>query len=263
VVDGDQIVVEAIWRLACAGEKCVVELAEGNTLVHREEVSIESSRRDLRMRMTTPAKGIGRHDFSLTVSTLDDEAVATNNAAAFGVDVIDTSLRILLADDLPRWEYRYLVNIFERDERVEYDQLLFHPTAKGSGEVASTLRLPRDVDGWARYRVAILGDLAPSEFDPQSQSALREYLTDRGGTVIVIAGAQSMPHAYAGMPLNDLIPVVPSNSLNSSQGYALELSAEGRLIPAMQIGDQPGTSEQIWKEMLSGFLFIRFRHFAP
>jgi len=250
VVEGDQVVVEGILSaFGCAGETCVVELSEGNTVVDREEIRIESDRRDYRIRLTTDSKGVGRHEFSMAASTVSDEAVTTNNAATFGVDIIDATLKILVAEDLPRWEYRYLVNLFERDERIQYEQLLFHPTVKGSGSVAAQGQLPRTADDWARYRVAILGDLTPSQLDVQSQRALAEYIADRGGTVILIAGPQAMPQAFVGMPLGDLLPVALSDAFDPAGGYELSLSQEARLITAMHIADQPGGTEEIWREM--------------
>ncbi len=127
--------VEAIVTACdCAGEKCVVALSEHNSVVDRQEIEINSARRDFRVRLTTTSKGVGRHDYSLKVSPVKGEAVATNNSADFGVDVIDATLRILVADDVPRWEFRYLVRLFERDKRVQYDQVLFHPTSSGPGE---------------------------------------------------------------------------------------------------------------------------------
>ncbi|MGE3315199.1 MAG: hypothetical protein AB7O26_08780, partial [Planctomycetaceae bacterium] len=111
------------------------------------------------------------------------------------------------------------------------------------------MTLPRDVDGWARYRVAILGDLPPAQFDEESQKSLIEYVTNRGGTVILIAGTESMPQSFAGMPLGDLLPVEAGAAHDSTMGFELELSPEARLIPAMQISDQAGTTEDVWKEM--------------
>lgn len=252
IVEGDQIVVEAILSaFACEGESTVVELWEGKNVVAREEIHIDSPRRDYRVRLVASAKEVGRHEFSLAATELKEEAVPANNVGTFGVDVIDATLKVLLADDMPRWEYRYLVNLFERDERIEYEQLLFHPKAKASGELASQLQLPRDVEGWARFRVAILGDLAPAEFDAQSQKALVEYVSVRGGTVILIAGSESMPQAYAGMPLEDLLPVQPAETHSPEMGYHLELSPEARLIPAMQISDHPGATEDVWRDMSS------------
>jgi hypothetical protein len=250
VVEGDQLVVDAIVSAYdCAGEKCVVELSERNTVIDRQEIAIASARRDCRVRLTAKPKGLGRHDYSLAVGAVKGEALTTNNSAEFGLDVIDATLRILVADDAPRWEFRYLIRLFERDKRIQYQQVLFQPTASGPGENGTPAQLPHDVDGWSRYRLAILGDLSPAELDQESQRALKEYLVDRGGTVILIAGSEAMPQAFAGMPLADFLPVSTAEAQDPSQGFDLALSAEGRLNPAMQIADAPDATEQVWKEM--------------
>ncbi len=250
VVDGDHVVVEAILSASgCAGESCMVALSEGGKLVDQEEIRIDSDFRDYRIRLSASARGIGRHDYALSVSQVDRETDPANNDAAFGVDVIDATLRILLADEFPRWEYRYLVNLFERDERIEYEQLLFQPKTKGSGDLVAGGQLPRDVEGWARYRAVILGDLSPDRLDQVSQKALTEYLTVRGGTLIVIAGQNAMPHSFINMPLGDVLPVSSTAWNNPGAGLELELTPEAQLIPAMQIGDDAGTSEKIWRDI--------------
>jgi hypothetical protein len=250
VVEGDQIVVEAIVSAyECAGEKLVVELSEANSVIDRQEIDVPSVRRDSRIRLTTPAKKVGRHEFALAVKPIKGEASDANNSATFGVDVIDATLRILAADSVPRWEFRYLIRLFERDKRITFDEVLFEPSPKGAAELGPEVQLPHDLEGWSRYRLAILGDLSPAQLDEQSQRSLREYLVDRGGTVIVIAGTQSMPQAFAGMPLSDLIPVSTSSQIDPSQGYELSLSAEGRMNPAMQLADQPDATNQVWKDM--------------
>jgi hypothetical protein len=249
VVEGDQLAVEAIVSAYdCAGEKCTVELSDGNSVIARETLEIGSIRRDFRVRLATKSKGVGKHEYSLRATGVRGEAVATNNAASFSVDVIDATLKILVADDVPRWEHRYLIRLFERDKKVQFDEVLFQPTANARG-AQGRAQLPQDVDGWAQYRLAILGDLSPSELDSKSQQALKEYVVDRGGTLVLIAGPQSMPQAFAGTPLADLAPVTAAESFDSSQGYSIALSAEGRLNAAMQLADEPGETDQIWKEL--------------
>jgi hypothetical protein len=250
VVENDQVVVEAILSaFSCEGETAVIELTEGETVVDHQEIEIASVRRDYHLRLSAMPKGIGRHEYALTVNDVAGETIPTNNSESFGVDVVDAKLRILLADGFPRWEYRYLVNLFERSERVEYEQLLFHPSRRASGQLAHGVQLPRDVDAWANYRLAIIGDLEPAQFDEPTQRAMKDWVTLRGGTVIIVAGSQAMPQAFAGMPLADLIPVTASDSIDPSHGFQLELSAEGKLNSAMQIADETGMSEQVWKDV--------------
>ena len=135
------------------------------------------------------------------------------------------------------------------DKRVQYTQTLFHPMTDHASTAGDTTRLPRTVEEWSQYRLAILGDLSPSELDQESQRALKEYLVDRGGTVILIAGDQSMPQAFAGMPLADMLPVSAGEQPDATQGYELSLSPEGRLNAAMQIAEGSEGSDDVWKEM--------------
>jgi len=263
IVEHDQLVVEGIVSaFDCEGQTCLVELREGDQLVDSEEIEIASIRRDFHIRLTGTPKSLGRHDYTLSVSALEGEVVPDNNSTSFNVDVIDATLRILVADDFPRWEFRYLVNLFERAEQIEYEQLLFHPNHVGTGELKAQRQFPRDVDGWSRYRVVILGDLSPDQLGVESQRALAEYVTARGGTVILIAGTNAMPHAFVGMPLDDLAPVVASNSHVASRGYRLELSAEGELAPAMQLAEQPGQTNRIWQEMSRSLPVYSLSHYC-
>ena len=110
------MVVEAILTAYdCNGEHCAVELSEGNSVVDRQQIDIRSPFSDVPLRLAARTKGVGRHEYALKVSPVPGEAVATNNSSAFTVDVIDSTLRILVADHVPRWEFRYLVRLFERD----------------------------------------------------------------------------------------------------------------------------------------------------
>ena len=251
VVENDMIVVDAIVSTyQCAGEMCTVELVEGEKVLKREEIEIASDRSDHRISMATKASDLGRHTFQLRIEPLDDEADTDNNITPFGVDVIVDTIRILLADNLPRWEFRYLVNLFARDEHIDYDQLIFGPERVGSGDLAMAADLPQDIDAWSHYRLIILGDLKPDQFTQASQQALYDYVSVRGGTVVLIAGQKNMPQAFIDQPLGKLIPVEPADDYaDASNGFALALSPEGRLASAMMIAEDMNSTDRVWRDM--------------
>lgn len=251
VAVNDRIVVEAlVSTYDTSGETCVVELSENNQVLDRQEIEITAGRSDHRVVFTTKSDLLGRHSFQLRAHPLDAEADVDNNESAFHVDVIDDTVRVLLSDHLPRWEFRYLVNLFTRDERIEFEQLVFGPERRGTGTLLADPSFPADADGWSRYRVAILGDVAPKYLDMATQEALKEYVTRRGGTLVVIAGRNYMPQAFRDDPLGSLVPVVSSNDGNRSEtGYSLELSSEGLQLDAMQIADDELGSNRVWQTM--------------
>ena len=73
---------------------------------------------------------------------------------------------------MARWEYRYLNQLFRRDQHVEFDELLFFPRVHGTGKLAERPKFPQDVEGWARYDVVILGDISPQQL-PAAVAASR------------------------------------------------------------------------------------------
>ena len=104
-----------------------------------------------------------------------------------------------------------------------------------------------------RYDVVILGDIGPQQLSAASQQALDEFVRKRGGNLVVVAGQNSMPAAFAGQPLIDLLPVEQSTSVTPQQGYSLRLTDEGRVNSALLIDDSPEESRAAWQETFERF----------
>ena len=185
---------------------------------------------------------------------MSDEANTANNFMPVSFEVVRDRTRVLLADGVARWEYRYLNQLFRREEHVEFDELLFFPRVHGSGHLADRPEFPEDVEGWARYDVVILGDVSPQQLSPASQQSLGEYVRRRGGNLIVIAGGNSMPAEFAGQPLMELLPVERDPNVYPRQGYTLSVSDEGRFHSAMLIANSAEESIRQWRTAFtSGF----------
>src|SRR5690606_33835732 len=146
----------------------------------------------------------------------DDELTPTNNTAAVDVNVMQGTISVLLLERWPRWEYRFLRNLLRRDDQAELDYLLLSPLSPGNSKGASTVMLPRTSDDWDRYRTVVLGDVGPDVLTRERQQALAEYVSRRGGSLIIIAG-EHMPAAYAGQPLEPLIPVLAEDSAEAER----------------------------------------------
>ena len=252
VAKEDKIVLEAlVTAIDCAGERIQVELLakdrfENEELVDRYEFTPDDPRIDERVSFVAQRDEVGRYEFHVRAAPIADEASPDNNQESISVDVVETEITVLLADDAPRWEFRYLSRLFERDEHIEYDQLLFQPMPAGTGDLAETLRLPIDVDEWNRYRVVLLGDLPPSVLPRSAQEGLRDFVAERGGTLVIMAGPHAMPDAYVNQPLEELLPVEPAAPTANGASYAVSVTAEGRLSPAVQVADDPLESSQAW-----------------
>lgn len=251
VIQKDKILLEGIvTAYRCPGEGCEVQLMEGNKVIDSKQLTFKNNQEDQRFQFEVPTEQIGRREFTLKIPPIENEHTPENNTSSVGVDVADAVLRVLLADGRARWEFQYLVNLFRRQDRVEFDQLKFSPKPVGTGKRAQTNQFPRTVEEWSDYRVIILGDVSPRQLDKESQESLRKYIVQRGGCLVVIAGRFEMPQSFAGEPLEELLPVETTPGFSPSrEGYRVEMTAEGKTAEVMQLGDDLTATEGIWREM--------------
>jgi hypothetical protein len=96
---------------------------------------------------------------------------------------------------------------------------------------------------------------------------IRDFVLERGGTLIAMAGPHYMPSAYAGTPLADVLPLdrmgrssdVSTNqsklafseeSTSFKEGlYQPNLSEEGSYEDVLQIGRNPEDTKELWNRL--------------
>ncbi|NOZ39753.1 MAG: hypothetical protein GXP24_05955 [Planctomycetes bacterium] len=247
VVVKDSAVIDAIVSAVdCDGLTAAVTLRHDGHEIDRQQVALVGDRVDRRVQFTVSATQLGWQDYELTIEPLEDEASVANNVAPISWEVVRDNFRVLLADSVSHWEFRYLQQLFRRDSHVECDELLFYPRLRGTGEMAVNPRLPERADDWAVYDVVILGDLDLKQLNTASQEALVEYVRERHGHLILLAGRDHMPREYRGKPLMDLLPVTAASFNTEDEGFTLTLTDEGRLHSALAIEDSNQASEAAW-----------------
>lgn len=253
VIEKDKILIEGtVTAHRCAGESCQIQLLEGDQVVETRTLTLAHDQEDQRFRFEVPTDKPGRREFKVHIPPISNEYSTENNTGSTGVDVVEAVLRILIADNQATWEHQHLINLFKRQEQMEFDELKFSPRPIGTGKRKATARFPETIDEWSEYRVVILGDVGPRQLNPKSQSALREYLVQRGGCLIVIAGRQEMPQAFQNEPLETLLPVEPqARFMSAKSGYRIEMTSEGKTSDMMQLSDDLAGTEAVWREMCS------------
>lgn len=186
----------------------------------------------------------GRHKLSIGFEAVRGEALEENNHGDVWIEVLDDKARVLYLEGAPRWEYRYLKNTWDRDEKISLDSYLVPapPQRKLPDE------FPRNPAELYSYDAIILGDIEPELLDAEIQETLLEYVKTRGGTLVLVSGPAAMPAAWQGTALEELLPVEllsppPGRELGAQlarNGAALSLTAQGekseicRLVPGQQ-----------------------------
>jgi hypothetical protein len=248
VIHHDSAMIEAIVTAAeCDGLSTEVVLRHDGKEVERKLLDFGGDRIDRRVQFEIHCDELGYQEYEIEVDQVDDEANTANNVSPVSLEVVRDKLRVLLCDGISQWEYRYLQQLFRRDRHIEFDELLFYPRVRGTGELALRPRLPNTVDDWAVYDVVILGDVGARQFNTKSQQALVDYVRRRQGHLILIAGRDHMPQEYIDQPLMDLLPVERNEDARLAEPHGVALTDEGRLHSALAIEDSSQSSELSWQ----------------
>jgi hypothetical protein len=273
----DRVVVTATAKLdGFLGEKVNAELLSGDQVLETVTIDVTdvSFRTEVNFVHKPEAKGI--QNYRVRLKPDPREIFQENNEWDFKVAVTDDRTNVLLIDGFPRWEFRYLRNLFYgRDKSVHLQFVLLDPdevyrgrepaivaasASRPFGEAEATA-LPASSQEWQRFDVIILGDIAPNALSPRDWAAIREAVTLRGAMLVCVAGPRYMPHSHTSEILQDLLPITypPGSSARfdtPEPAYQVELTATGRDHPVTSQSTSRALNEEIW----SDFQPMRWRY---
>jgi hypothetical protein len=257
------------------GEKATVTLRRGDEVLESREISIpqEHHREEVRFALVPEEGGVG--DYRVEIEPLEGERFADNNAWEFETSITDARTNVLIVEGVPRWEFRYLRNLFYgRDKSVHLQHVLLHPdriegqpddaiaasAARPFGDSLAT-RLPASEEEWRKFDVIILGDVSPNVLDAATWEIISRCVTERAALLVMIAGPRYMPHAIDSPVGRELVPAEMSwgrRTYFAEGGEALRfsLTGEGRNHPITQQSTGESLNDQIW----ASFPEIRWRH---
>lgn len=235
-----------VTAFQCGGERLGVTLRLEGSEIDRKTIEVSRDRVDQLVRFRVEAKELGLQQYEIEVEPVADEASLANNLSAASIEVVRDKLRVLLADRAPRYEYRYLANLFRRDEHVVFDEFLTLPKLKATGALKAAAALPATAEEWSAYDVVILGDLGPELLTTGRQQSLAEYVR-RGGAVILIAGDSAMPHAYRTYPLLELAPVEEGRPIDPRDPFLVRVPDLASQASAIRIRDSFAESRRVWE----------------
>lgn len=128
IYHGDSVSLQATLRAdQLKGSTAPVRLYEDDNLLDERSVNVASDKHRESIRFLHEPKVARIHRYRLELSALDGEESTDNNSASCNVWVSNDQIRVLLIEDRPRWEFRYLRNLFAgRDRTVFLQAVLLH-----------------------------------------------------------------------------------------------------------------------------------------
>jgi hypothetical protein len=200
----------------------------------------------------------GEGEWKVSVPVEAEDLFPTNNAKTFRLAVRKETLKVLLVDSLPRWEYRYLRNALLRDPGVALSTVLYHP-ALGMGEGNGYLsEFPKKREDIQSYDVIFLGDvgMAQNQLSKEQCEHIRGLVEQQASGLVLLPGALGNQRSLADSPLADLFPVEMDYTKGSGAGASVEsrldLTPRGRDHWLTMLASDANANQAVWKG-LPGF----------
>lgn len=253
-------------------ETITVQLKEkgANKVLAEENVQAGKDGEALSVELTYAPPEKGEFEYVLEIPLHSEETNTGNNVTLPQVVTVSQDpIRVLLADSVPRYEFRYLKHLLEREalregnSTLKLDVVLQDADLEYAEEDETALehfpvQLTEDGEGGSRkkYDVIILGDVNPAYLSPVVFNNIMNFVREDGGGLIMVAGRQFNPLAYRDTPLETLLPVelsgakAPSTETTIADPFHPDLTLEGRKSSSIfRFADSETESLRIWKDL--------------
>jgi hypothetical protein len=235
----------------------------------------------------------GRHKYWIKLNRrrLPGEDTYDNNVVQHEINVIDRKIRVLYIDQSFRWEARYLIEAMVRDKALEVHTFIFdaddgwpqksseysakarmempplrHPFSRvvNAGKPNSYTARASTKDEWfaTNYDVVILGDVDRTMLSSDNRTWLAEWVSQKRGGIIFLAGKKHNPVSYVDPDLEPLLPVKagsPADYDNPDTTFqrhvALTLTGRGHEITRFS-GD-PVRQEELWGKVTTNKVYTK------
>lgn len=191
-------------------------------------------------------------ELKAVVTGVEGDRELSNNEAPMRFRAVTQKRKILIIDGRPRWETRYLRNLFERDEKWEVNSVLAGATTDAGfirGDKPGTF--PNDPKLIEAYDLIIFGEVTRALLKDEELKWLADFTGKRGGAMVFIDGPRGTLRQYGETPLGELIPVEwPAGTQPIRNGIkALIPSERASTLGAFALSAEIATNAETWARL--------------
>jgi len=236
----------------------------------RSTIRVNSQRQSQRVQVSYTATEPGDHELIVEVIPLAGEATDDNNRLSARLSVRDDPINVLLVQSYPSYEFRYLQNVLARaDDSIRLTAIL----QEADFEYATTDEHARRVfpvsrDELFRYDVIIFGDVNPSLLTATIQENLVDFVAEKGGAGVFVAGPAYLPAAYHNTRVSALLPLNPDQAnlpprQGLTQSFTVRPTSLGMVAPQLQLGANPLDSARVWSQLPGLYWLLEADQWKP
>lgn len=253
-------------------QQCQIVVTMDNEELARKVVTLNKNGEQREVVRIKPKKA-GTFTVKVEVPLLEGEIEPANNVKEREVEVIDKKVKVLVIEDDPRWEYRYLKTALTRDKRVEVNLFLRTPDRAdlALGSKMYLKEFPKREDLF-QYDTIVFGNTPVEAFSNEDLDNLWRFVVEEGGGIWFIAGKNAFPDTYKDTKIEHLVPVKydrnpevtaeQEREAPVTDGFRLMLTPDGKTHSLLRLdtGSMEGTDEDnaaLWEMMPEMYWYHR------
>ena len=235
-----------------------VSLKSSNGEVLEETYSVPANGKLQSAFVWRPQK-VGEFELELSCPVAAGERIENNNKLTAPISIRKESLKVLIVESFPRWEYRYLRNALVRDPGVEVKSILFHPSLKSVGGGKDYLKeFPQKDEELLKYDVILIGDvgLEEGQLTAEDCTRIRGVVENQATGLILMPGIGGRQLSLFESDLKPLFPIIFDNQ--QPKGWGNRIPAKFQLTEAgagsllTKLADSVEANDTVWRS-LPGF----------
>ena len=244
-------------RHDAAGETRL-KVYDGEKLLASEAIELRADTNTTAARIDLSIDSAGPHRLDFSLEGLEGEQELRNNTRSRLVNVIDDSFRILYFEGEPRWEYKFMRRAVQPDSELQIATLLRVSPNKFYRQGIETPDqledgFPATREELFGYDALIIGSVEAATLSPAQQQNVRDFVSERGGTLLMLAGPNGLGNGGWGQSVvGDVLPARLPPSTQSSfvrQKAPVALTPHGSDNQMLRLSAAKDDNQQAWSEL--------------
>ena len=253
-----RVTAQATIRHPGEGGKTRLTVRDGDKIIGSQEVDLARGETVQSVRVDFPAGDPGIRDLRFSLDALAGEEILGNNQARRVMDVPRSRKKVLYVEGEPRWEYKFLRRAVIKDESVQLVTLLrtsankFYRQGVDSAEDLKE-GFPTEREELFAYDGLMIGSFEAAMFTPEQQSMIRDFVSKRGGSLMMIAGRNGLADGgWAASQVADALPAkLDGDSAKTfrREKASVHLTPHGADSLITRLDSDPAKNRTLWEEM--------------
>ena len=231
---------------------------DGSRIIQSREITLKRGNPVQMETVDFPAGEPGIRNLNFQIEPVNGEKITGNNMLARVVDVPTGRRRILYVEGEPRWELKFMRRAIEKDASVQLVSMLrttpnkfYRQGVDGPEELENGF--PSEPDKLYHYEALILGSIEAASFSPLQQQMIKDFVSQRGGTLLMLGGKRGLSDGgWGASKVAEMLPVrLPEKSTTDfvREKVPVELTVQGQDSLITKLDEDSEKNRKMWAEM--------------